>query len=118
MLRHWKSQLNPASCTALQAGSFVSRIFTDQLGQSFRLTFFVTIVDGEARGHLVSAQPVAGNTRLALAGTCATSQFCLPTSCAQNATETVYIPAYAPIVSPFNTLFFFTSQPTRAPSHN
>lgn len=130
MINPFKKQLlgtrNSASNqTALQSGQFLSRIFTDQAGQQFRLTFFVTIVAGEAKGHLVSAQPLryrSSTSRLALPGSCASSTgstgqiFCLPVACPKKEIETIYIPAYTPIVSPFTELFFFTSQPTRAPS--
>lgn len=108
----------------LQHGQFLSRIFTDLSGQQFRLTFFVTIVAGEPRGHLVSAQPISTSAHLRLSGSCASSSsnasdgqiFCLPVACPKKEIETIYIPAYTPIVSPFTELFFFTSQPTRAPS--
>jgi hypothetical protein len=106
--------LNP-----ILTGQFLSRIFTDQSGQQFRLTFFVTFVNGEARGHLVSAQPISMHSHLRLAGDCAPSSqaFCLPISAPKKELETAYIPSYTPIVSPFTELYFFTSQPTRAPSY-
>ncbi len=111
---------NPTAPLALQHGQFLSRVFTDASGQQFRLTFFVTEVDGEVRGNLVSAQPLARASRLALAGDCTNTStcpvFCLPISAPKKELETAYIPAYTPIVSPFTELFFFTSQPTRAPS--
>lgn len=103
-------------------GQFLSRIFTDASGRQFRLTFFVTIVDGEARGHLVSAQPISTSSYLRLSGRCASSNpkgqiFCLPIACPKKEIETSYIPAYAPVVSPYFSLeFLINSQPTRAPS--
>ncbi|GEM_PF-1296827 len=134
MLNPFKKQLlghaqvyptSTASKTALQHGQFLSRIFTDISGQQFRLTFFVTIVAGEPRGHLVSAQPISIAAHLRLSGSCASSDcsnnsggqiFCLPVACPKKEIETIYIPAYTPIISPFTELFFFTSQPTRAPN--
>lgn len=119
-------QNSASNPTALQHGQFLSRIFTDQAGQQFRLTFFVTIVAGEPRGHLVSAQPISTAAHLRLSGSCTSSTgsnnsgeqiFCLPVACPKNEIKTIYIPAYAPIISPFTELFFFTSQPTRAPSY-
>ncbi len=121
MISFRRQQMNQSTnenAVALQHGQFVSRIFTDVSGLQFRLTFFVTVVDGEARGHLISAQPISTPARLRLSGSCSTSStFCLPIACPKNETETAYIPAYTPVVSPFTELFFFTSQPTRAPSH-
>jgi hypothetical protein len=120
MLSFRRPQLNTShenTTLALQSGQFISRIFTDITGQQFRLTFFVTMVDGEARGHLISAQPISTPARLRLAGSCSASgTFCLPIACPKKEVGTAYIPAYTPIVSPFTELFFFTSQPTRAPS--
>ena|SRR3989344_4390297 len=115
----------PVASTALQNGQLVSRIFTDQLGQQFRLTFFVSIVNGEVRGRLVSAQPISSSaaqanvSRIALTGDSVSSPdqiFCLPIFCTKKEVETSYVPSYAPIVSPYRELYFFMSQPTRAPS--
>lgn len=121
MLNPFRKQFADASSSitlAPQHGQFLSRIFTDLSGQQFRLTFFVTIVNGEPRGHLVSAQPISTPAHLRLSGSCASSQgFCLPIACPKNEVETAYIPSYTPIVSPYTELFFFTSQPTRAPSY-
>lgn len=124
--KHLFNTENPVTTLALQHGQFLSRIFTDAAGRQFRLTFFVTIVDGEARGHLVSAEPMKrdgrASTLLRLSGSCATTAgssngvFCLPIACPQKELESVYIPAYTPIVSPYTDLYFFTSQPTRAPN--
>ena len=93
-----------------QGGRFIEKIFTDQNGQQFKLVFFVALINGEVKGTLVSAKPIAKNSFNAQ------DLVCLPISVPQNDVITEYIPAYTPIVSPFNELFFFTSQPTRAPS--
>lgn len=93
-----------------QIPQFVEKIVTDRSGQVFKLTFLVAIVDGQLKGRLVSAQPLAQsfkNTESILS---------LPVICPKNETITEYTPAFAPIVSPYSELFFFTSQPTRAPS--
>ena len=105
--------INNLACipSAEQIPQFVEKIFTDQSGRQFKLTFLVAIVDGQLKGRLVSAQPLAQsfkNTEQVL---------CLPITCPKNETVTEYTPAFAPIVSPYNELFFFTSQPTRAPSY-
>lgn len=101
--------------TSPQGGQMISRIFTDQLGQVFRLTFFVVMVNGELKGRLVSAQPIKANSQEFLQQD-SHSILLLPVSCPKNITVTPFISSYTPFVSPFNELFFFTSQPTRAPS--
>jgi hypothetical protein len=106
--------INNLACipSSEQIPQFVEKIFTDQSGRQFRLTFLVAIVDGQLKGRLVSAQPLSRGATSVFQG--ATLQ--LPISCPKNETVTEYTPAFAPIVSPYNELFFFTSQPTRAPS--
>ena len=93
---------------------FVEQVFTDQSGQQFRLSFLVALVNGELRGRLVSVQPLssARNTQCSIVN----DQFCLPIVCPKKKAETEYVPAYVPVVSPYIELYFFTSQPTRAPS--
>ena len=93
-----------------QGGRFIEKIFTDQNGQQFKLVFFVALVNGEVKGTLVSARPISKasfNTQ---------DIACLPISIPKNDVVTEYIHAHVPVVSPFTELFFFTSQPTRAPN--
>jgi len=96
---------------------FISRIFTDKAGRSFRLTFLVAVVDGELKGRLVSAEPLSLDYAQ-LPGQVVDGSFCLPVFCRAKKPETAFIPAYVPIVSPYIELYFFTSQPTRAPSRS
>lgn len=124
MLNPFKKHFSDSTETlALQHGQFISRVFSDTSGRQFRLTFFVTIVAGEPRGHLVSAQPISASSHLRLAGSCASSMssvcqiFCLPVACPKKEIENSYIPAYTPVASPYFSLeFLINSQPTRAPS--
>jgi len=113
--------------TPYSNSQFLSRIFTDANGRQFRLTFFVSVVNGELKGQLVSAQPVSVSRSVSdvtrqLTGSVSgnsgadASVFCLPIVCSEKKPATEYIPAYVPIVSPYTELYFFTSQPTRAPS--
>jgi hypothetical protein len=95
---------------------FVSRVFTTQDGRQFRMTFLVSVVKGEMKGRLVSVQPLANSTINQQPST--SNQFFLPISCPAHSTVTEYVAAFAPVVSPYTELYFFTSQPTRAPSHN
>lgn len=92
---------------------FVEQIFTDQTGRQFRLVFLVSFVDGRLKGQLVSATPVASRKAQFSSFN---DQFLLPITCEQNVGDTEYVATFTPIVSPYNELFFFTSQPTRAPS--
>ena len=101
---------------ALNNSQFVSRIFTDINGRQFRLNFFVTIVNGEIRGRLISAQPISSDTAL-LTGEVSDGSVCLPIACDNKKPSTVYTPAFVPIVSPYFSLeFLINSQPTRAPA--
>jgi len=94
---------------------FIEQIFTDLIGRQFRLVFLVSKVGGKLKGQLISAQPLSAKARIQ--GSTQKSSFLLPISCPQSKTVTEYISSFAPIVSPYNELFFFTSQPTRAPSY-
>lgn len=102
---------------------FLSRIFTDASGRRFRLTFLVAVVNGELKGRLVSAEPLSSSAffdNLQLAGNTASvdRHFCLPIFCTENKPDTRYIPALAPVVSPYFSLeFLINSQPTRAPAY-
>ena len=94
----------------------VEKTFTDRSGRQFRMVFLVAVVDGELKGRLVSVSEVRPRGSLS-GGPTSETILCLPISISRNEVVTEYIPAYAPIVSPFNELYFFVSQPTRAPSH-
>jgi len=110
--------------TPYNRSQFLSRIFTDQSGQQFRMTFFVAVVDGEIKGRLVSVQPLTKSESQGFISAGAAGHtggfnpeiLCLPITCAKTTPDTAYTPAFTPVVSPYTELFFFTSQPTRAPS--
>ena len=106
---------------------FISRVFTDTLGRQFKLTFLVALVDGEIKGRLVSAQQISKSLELPSSTSDHSSfqysnlraeeaTFLLPVCQEEKVPETVFIPAFTPIVSPYLELYFFTSQPTRAPA--
>jgi len=95
---------------------FISRVFTDYSGRSFRLTFLVTVVNGEVRGRLVSAQPLSSSLAR-LPGAVCDGSFCLPISLSTKTPDTIYVPSFAPVVTPYFSLeFLINSQPTRAPA--
>lgn len=89
----------------------VEKIATDRAGKQFRLVFLVAIIDGEIKGRLVSAEPIDFNEDVAQCVKC------LPIECFRPDADTEYISGInEEILSPYNELFFFTSQPTRAPN--
>ena len=98
---------------------FVEKIFTDRAGRQFRMVFLVALVDGEIKGRLVSVEQIGQRqeTRdLRLGGKCSSGLLCLPTAAEiKSLISNLQSPAIH-VVSPYNELFFFTSQPTRAPS--
>jgi hypothetical protein len=111
--------------TPLNNSQFISRIFSDATGRQFRLTFLVAIVNGEVRGHLISAEPVskAGSqssiASYQLTGAVSTGSFCLPIICNNKKPATTYVSSLKPIATPYFSLeFLINSQPTRAPSYN
>jgi hypothetical protein len=109
--------------TPLNKQQFLSRIFTDVNGRQFRLTFLVAVVNGELRGHLISAEPLSSSRPIEISlgsVSCAGNEpFCLPISLTENEPSTEYVASFAPVVSPYFSLeFLINSQPTRAPSHN
>jgi hypothetical protein len=110
--------------TPLNQSQFISRIFSDATGRQFRLTFLVAIVNGEVRGHLVSAEPVSSSnnqtliTNYQLTGAVSDGNFCLPIICNNKKPATIYVSSLKPIATPYFSLeFLINSQPTRAPSY-
>lgn len=110
--------------TPLNNSQFISRIFSDATGRQFRLTFLVAIVNGEVRGHLVSAEPVSSSnnqtliTNYQLTGAVSDGSFCLPIICNNKKPATTYVSSLKPITTPYFSLeFLINSQPTRAPSY-
>ena len=103
--------------TTYTQSKFLSKVFTDCSGRQFRLTFLVAVVNGEVRGRLVSAEPISvSDTNHQIVGTVSDGMFCLPITFSNKKPATDYAPAFIPVVSPYTELYFFTSQPTRAPS--
>jgi hypothetical protein len=94
---------------------FISRVFTDRYGRNFRLTFFVSVVDGQVKGRLVSAEPLKRSVQLFIRGEHSECS-CLPISFDLKKASTEYVSAYVPVVSPYTSLIYSISQPTRAPS--
>ena len=92
---------------------FVERIITSQTGEQYRVLFQITLVNGEVKARVVSAELIAEQ----ISGVSKKSEvLCLPCISTPVIADTIYVSNFAPAVSPFTSLLFFTSQPTRAPS--
>lgn len=95
--------------TPQHRSQFVTKILTSADGREYKVVFLVALVNGEVKAQVISATPVENST--------AAEHLCLPLlknnekfvtfTNSQKGTST---PSY------FNELFFFNSQPTRAPS--
>lgn len=92
---------------------FLEKVIVYPDGRQFRLIFLVAIVNGELKGRLVSVQPIAESNSAIPHSECA---IMLPVLANEAKPQTAYIFNYKPIVSPYDSLRYFVSQPTRAPS--
>ncbi len=86
---------------------FVEKTITSHTGEQFRVVFLVAIVNGEVRARVISAVSM---------GSARAHTLSLPVPFIPSPSVISYAPAFAPKVSPYFTLEFFISQPTRAPS--
>ncbi len=93
-----------------QLNSIFERIVKDKNGILVRVRFIVVEIEGQYRPQIISAEPFVTTLKTE---TCVA---CLPNPETKLSVIFTYTKA-APIKSfYFNELFFFTSQPTRAPS--
>lgn len=117
---------------------FIEKILTDRSGRQFRVLFLVSLVNGEVRGQIISAQPIfEGVKNATLPGRVAKirarhearhefanssadspwTKLCLP--CTKTAAKIIgsKVRSWSRVASPYySSLEFFMSQPTRAPS--
>ncbi|MFA6459534.1 MAG: hypothetical protein WCV79_04065 [Candidatus Paceibacterota bacterium] len=93
-----------------QKGTF-ERIVRAKNGSMLRVFFEVYEINGTLKGRVLYAEPIS-----LLSGQASDASRCLAGTCAKISHETEYISIYAPIVSPYPELYFFMSQPTRAPA--
>lgn len=91
--------------TPYSRSQFVTKILTSPSGEKFSVVFLVALVNGEVKAQMVSATPLSKPVSV-----------CLPGVCVKAPVSFAYTPSSNPLVSLFNPLFFFNSQPTRAPS--
>lgn len=101
--------------SSLSKPQILSKIFTDAYGRQFRLSFYVAIVDGKIKAHLLSATPLDRVVGSLPGGF--SKPLCLPVICSAYIADTIYISNLNTLVSPFFSIeFLINSQPTRAPS--
>jgi hypothetical protein len=94
---------------------FVTKILTSATGEHFRVVFLVALVNGEVKARMISAEPIAQTGAKSKAQ--AATPLCLPVSKSHENFVTFTRSPKGTSPSPyFNSLFFFNSQPTRAPS--
>jgi hypothetical protein len=95
--------LTPQLCS-----QFVTKVLTSNNGDKYRVVFLVTMVNGEPRGQVVSAELISTSQKKEV--------LYLPKTAQSSPKTFTYKPTFTGIVSPISLLDFFMSQPTRAPS--
>jgi len=97
---------------------FIEKILTDRDGRQFRVLFIVSLVEGEIRGQIVSAQPIGERIKNIESRIKSKNEIlCLPCKKSDFAPIlTSYFLLLTSFLSPYSSLDFFMSQPTRAPS--
>jgi hypothetical protein len=88
---------------------FVTKILTSQTGEKFRVVFLVALVNGKMQAQVVSAECLTKSVSNE-------AILSLPVNFSKEFVTFTYTQTSDPKVSVFNSLFFFNSQPTRAPS--
>lgn len=98
---------------------FVTKILTSATGEKFRVVFLVSLVNGEVKAQVVSAVLISGKSGAKTAGSASAAAAPLFLPVIKSNEIFVTFPKSSGGTSPspyFNELFFFNSQPTRAPS--
>ena len=96
-----------------QHKGIAERVIRTRNGSLARIRFEVIDVDGNLRARVISVEPIY---ELETSQKNPAASLCLAGFTGETESEPLIIPGYQPIVSPFSELFFFNSQPTRAPS--
>jgi hypothetical protein len=101
--------------TPYSQSKFVQKILTSQSGERFRVLFYVTLVNGELKGKIISAQAVNESASQSFKYSQPVVTIAAPRI--KKKVNTEYVSAYAPTSSPYFSLeFLINSQPTRAPA--
>ena len=97
---------------------FVEKVLTSASGEQFRVLFLVTFVNGELKGRVVSVIPIVNSKWLMINGKKLSDMdngCFLPAPSIENYSP--FTINYSPTTkSPYIELYFFNSQPTRAPA--
>ena len=103
-----------------QAPQFIERIITSPAGEQYRVVFAVTFVAGQAKARVVSAEKIETISLRLEAPANVQSNFnamlALPCSAKAVSQSIKHFAEHSFKVSPYTSLLFFVSQPTRAPS--
>lgn len=88
----------------------VTKLVTTTTGKQFEVVFLISIIGGKVNARIVSAHPTQApqgdtKTELALPSPKLSTEYAEP--------ESIPTPFFADL---YDELFFFTSQPTRAPA--
>lgn len=87
--------------------SVFERLIRDKNGVLFRVRFTIVNIDGKPQPHIISAEALIKNKETVI---------CLPEVKEKVFTDFVYVPSFVSKISPYLSLEFLMSQPTRAPS--
>ncbi len=86
---------------------FVTKTLVSLTGEQFSVVFLVSLIDGKVNAQIISAKSLSKP-----------SVICLPHFCTKQVVISTEVKTSTKKVeSPFNSFFFFNSQPTRAPSY-
>ncbi len=89
---------------------FVTKVLSSPTGEKYKVVFLIALIDGEVKAQVVSATLVSENTNTA-------TPLCLPLVKNNEKFVNLLKSLTSKVLSPFfNQLFFYNSQPTRAPS--
>jgi hypothetical protein len=93
-----------------QLNSIFERIVKDHNGALIRVRFTVIEVNGAFQPHIISAEPIVSEVK--------SEVICLP--CIKDSLVAVedYTPSFISKISPYFSLDFLMSQPTRAPANS
>jgi hypothetical protein len=97
---------------------FIEKTITSQTGERFRVTFLVALVDGKMSAKIVSAVAIDAAPIVSSASSARAAVLSLAAPVEKQPVAFTYKPSFAAKISPYFSLDFFVSQPTRAPSFN
>ncbi len=97
--------------TPYSHSQFITKILTSTSGDKYKVVFLVALVDGKVNAQIVSSEFISK-----IAHVVESAQVCLPAPISRKEIFFTYAPSFKNLIFPFNSLFFYNSQPTRAPS--